>query len=129
MAATARKRARMRTTTATRMPEPPDQEPSRGRARRRHRCPSHGHWPPAGQAATGRAMGATVVLTIGWAAPPATAADNEPSLRLADVVEMARASNPQIAMSHARARAAAAMPAQASAYDDPVVSWESWNIP
>jgi outer membrane protein TolC len=50
-------------------------------------------------------------------------------LTLAELVSAARAQNPQIAMARARARAAGTMPAQAIAYDDPVVSWESWNFP
>src|ERR1044071_241399 len=51
------------------------------------------------------------------------------TLTLAELVSAARAQNPQIAVARARARAAGAMPAQARAYDDPVVSWESWNFP
>jgi outer membrane protein TolC len=50
-------------------------------------------------------------------------------LRLRDVLEAVRADNPAIRAARSRATAAAAMPAQARAYDDPVVSWEAWNIP
>ena len=55
--------------------------------------------------------------------PPAT------PLRLADVLEAARQANPAVHAARERARAAAAVPARSAAYDDPVVSWESWNIP
>jgi outer membrane protein TolC len=60
---------------------------------------------------------------------PVQAAAGPPVLRLVDVVAAAREHNPQIATARARARGAATMPAQARAYDDPVLSWESWNIP
>src|SRR5439155_25197926 len=41
----------------------------------------------------------------------------------------ARVQNPEIKAARARAQAAAYLPAQASAYDDPVFSYESWNAP
>ena len=50
-------------------------------------------------------------------------------LRLADVLAEARAHSPTLAAAEARARAAATMPARASAYDDPTLSWETWNAP
>src|SRR5262245_66254459 len=53
----------------------------------------------------------------------------EPPLRLDDVVAEAEAANPTIRVAAERARAAAAMPARAAAWDDPTVSWESWNFP
>jgi outer membrane protein TolC len=52
-----------------------------------------------------------------------------PMLGLTEVVEAARENNPQILAARAQARAAAALPAQARAWDDPVVSWEAWNVP
>jgi outer membrane protein TolC len=50
-------------------------------------------------------------------------------LRLDDVVAEAQAANPTILAARERARAAAAMPARVSAWDDPTVSYESWNFP
>ena len=50
-------------------------------------------------------------------------------LRLDDVIAEAEAANPTIRGARERARAAAAMPARVSAWDDPTVSWESWNFP
>ena len=50
-------------------------------------------------------------------------------LRLADVVEQARQSNPQIRASRERAGALAAVPRRAAALDDPTVSYELWNAP
>jgi cobalt-zinc-cadmium efflux system outer membrane protein len=66
-----------------------------------------------------------LVLTL---ARLAEGAEPEP-LRLDDVVAAAEAANPTIVAARARARAAAAMPARVSAWDDPTVSWESWNFP
>jgi len=51
------------------------------------------------------------------------------SLRLDDVVAEAQAANPVIRGARERARAAAAVPTRVSAWDDPTVSWESWNFP
>ena len=50
-------------------------------------------------------------------------------LHLEDVLAEARAHNPALAAARARARAAATMPARVSAYDDPMLSWETWNAP
>ena len=50
-------------------------------------------------------------------------------LRLADVLDDARQHNPAIRSALERAKAAEAMPPQASAYDDPVLSYEAWNAP
>src|SRR5437870_1696028 len=55
--------------------------------------------------------------------------DEAPAIRLAEVIEEARVQNPEIKAARARAQAAAYLPAQASAYDDPVFSYESWNAP
>jgi outer membrane protein TolC len=57
------------------------------------------------------------------------AADVGDPLRLTDVIAAARAQNPSLLAARERARAAATMPAQASAYDDPTLSWEAWNAP
>ena len=56
-------------------------------------------------------------------------ADKPAPLRLDDVVAEAQAANPTILAARERARAAAAMPARVSAWDDPTVSYESWNFP
>ena len=50
-------------------------------------------------------------------------------LRLEDVLAIARDANPAIHAARFRAHAAEAEPAQARAWDDPVVSWEAWNAP
>ena len=50
-------------------------------------------------------------------------------LSLARVLDAVRSHNPAIAGAQARADAAGSIPARARAYDDPVVSWEAWNIP
>src|SRR5439155_101979 len=55
--------------------------------------------------------------------------DPPPILRLDDAIEEAQATNPEIKAARARAAAAAYMPRQASAYDDPVFSYEAWNAP
>lgn len=71
----------------------------------------------------------TIVVALG-AAAVARAADPVPAaLRLADVVVAVRRVNPAVAVATAQARVAAAMPVKASAWDDPVLSWEAWNIP
>ncbi len=58
-----------------------------------------------------------------------TAQAAEPRLYLADVLRDTRQHNPSILAARERARAAAALPARAAAWDDPVVSWETWNAP
>ena len=50
-------------------------------------------------------------------------------LRLDDVLAMAREANPEIHVARGRAKAAEYGPAQARAWDDPVLSWEAWNMP
>src|SRR5262249_18851174 len=47
----------------------------------------------------------------------------------ADVVDEARKQNPEIQAARTRAEAASYLPKQASAYDDPVFSYEAWNAP
>jgi outer membrane protein, heavy metal efflux system len=51
------------------------------------------------------------------------------TLSLARVLDAVRSNNPAIHAAEARAVAAAQVPARAGAYDDPVVSWEAWNVP
>jgi cobalt-zinc-cadmium efflux system outer membrane protein len=69
-------------------------------------------------------VGSTAAVLLG--ATPLSAAE---TLSLAHVLEVVRAHNPALEGARARADAAAALPARAGAYDDPVVSWEAWNIP
>jgi outer membrane protein TolC len=57
---------------------------------------------------------------------PAGAADR---LRLADAIDLALRDNPVIAGAAQRADALRARPAQVSAYDDPTLAWEAWDIP
>jgi outer membrane protein, heavy metal efflux system len=76
-------------------------------------------------------MGRTLALVrIGaflcLGATPLSAAD---TLSLARVLDAVRARNPAIEAARARADAAAAIPRRAAAYDDPVVTWEAWNVP
>lgn len=63
------------------------------------------------------------------AAPRRDAADPGAELLLADVLAEARERNPTLLAARARARALAAVPAQASALEDPTLSWEAWNFP
>ncbi len=68
-----------------------------------------------------------VLLALGLALPArAHAAD---ALPLADVLAEAQERNPELRAARDRARAMAAIPAQVSAYDDPTLSYEGWNIP
>jgi outer membrane protein, heavy metal efflux system len=77
-----------------------------------------------------RAARATLaLLALALAPARATAQSTAGALRLDDVLAIARAENPEISAARARARAAKEMPAQARAWDDPVVSWEAWNAP
>jgi len=64
----------------------------------------------------------TLLLAPGYA-------PGAPRLHLADVLQEARRHNPEIRVARERARAAAALPARAAAWDDPVVTWEAWNAP
>src|SRR5262245_35894455 len=72
------------------------------------------------------ALVARVIACTLLAAPSLGAAE---PLSLAHVLDVVRAQNPAIAGATARADAAAAVPRRVSAYDDPVFSWEAWNIP
>ncbi len=64
-----------------------------------------------------------------WLGAVRARADTTAPLRLTDVVEEARLRNPALQAARDRSQALAAVPAQVSAYDDPTLSWEGWNIP
>ncbi len=64
-----------------------------------------------------------LVASVGAAAEPPE------RLLLDDVLAIAREQNPAIRGARSQARAAQARPAQARAWDDPVLSWEAWNMP
>lgn len=66
---------------------------------------------------------------LGTVAPLLAAEEAPRPLRLANVLEEARQRNPEIQAVRERARAAAAVPRQVSAYDDPTFSYEAWNTP
>src|SRR5262245_35531371 len=51
------------------------------------------------------------------------------SLPLVDVVGWARTHNPELEAARRRATAARSVPAQAAAWDDPMLAAESWNSP
>jgi outer membrane protein TolC len=74
------------------------------------------------------AAGSIAALAVLATTAAAHAQSAEP-LRLADVLEIAQQANPQIDVVRERAAALRAVPAQVSAYDDPTLSWEGWNIP
>ena len=59
---------------------------------------------------------------------PASAQTSE-RLVLSDVIAEVRDHNPDIRAARDRVSAAKARPAQVSAYDDPMVSYEAWNAP
>src|SRR3989442_15825953 len=75
---------------------------------------------------TTRGLFVAAVLLVGTA--PGRG-DEPPVIRLAEVIEEARGQNPEIKAARARAQAAAYVPRQAPAYDDPVFSYEAWNAP
>ena len=76
----------------------------------------------------GQRYGVAALVVASIAAAVARADTSEP-LRLAEVLEVARQANPEIQVAHQRAAALRAVPAQVSAYDDPTLSWEGWDIP
>src|SRR5262245_64110591 len=76
---------------------------------------------------TQRLRGRAMIALWGITLVPIRAAA-EP-LRLEDVLAIARNANPEIQAARSRAHAAEAVPPQARAWDDPVVSWEAWNAP
>ena len=69
------------------------------------------------------------VLALGVSVPAPASAEDTGRLSLAGMLERAKAQNPELRAARERARAAAAMPAQARALDDPTVSYEAWNAP
>ena len=76
------------------------------------------------------AAAALLAASIAWsAAPRAARAQTAAPLRLSDVLETARQANPSIQAVRQRAAALRAVPPQVSAYDDPTLSWEAWNVP
>jgi outer membrane protein TolC len=72
------------------------------------------------------ALFARVIACTLLAAPSPGMAE---TLSLTHVLAVVRARNPSIAGAQARADAAAAIPARVAAYDDPVFTWEAWNVP
>src|SRR4030095_3951580 len=69
---------------------------------------------------------ARITIACSLAVPSLGAAE---PLTLARALCVVRTRTPSTAVAHARADAAAAVPARVRAYDDPVVSWEAWNFP
>ncbi len=74
-------------------------------------------------------IAAAIALAGTPAAPRAQELAARGPLPLADVVAWARAHNPELDAARSRATAAHAVPAQAAAWDDPVLAAESWNSP
>src|SRR5262245_17252689 len=72
---------------------------------------------------------AAALIAASIATAAAAATETAEPLRLADVLELARQANPAIQVAAQRAVALRAVPAQVSAYDDPTLSWEGWDIP
>jgi len=70
-----------------------------------------------------------VVICTGPLWPDVAIAEGGGELRLAEVLSEARERNPELRAARARADAMAAVPAQVSAYDDPTLSYEAWNVP
>jgi len=70
-------------------------------------------------------MAAAVACTV---VIPAAAQTSE-RLVLSEVIAEVRRDNPDIKAARDRVTAAKARPAQVSAYDDPMVSYEAWNAP
>ena len=62
-------------------------------------------------------------------APSPSRAQATAPLHLEDFLQAVREHNPDIQAARERLQAARTKPAQASAYDDPMVSWEVWNAP
>src|SRR5205809_330774 len=73
-----------------------------------------------------------IVAALAALACPRARADELPArgpLALAGVVAWARAHNPELEAARQRQVAARAVPAQAAAWDDPMLAAESWNSP
>jgi cobalt-zinc-cadmium efflux system outer membrane protein len=67
-----------------------------------------------------------LVFALGAFSP---AAAEEPVLRLEELLHEVKEKNPALEAARSQARAMAAVPPQASALDDPTLSYEAWNIP
>ncbi len=74
-------------------------------------------------------LGVGIALLLALARPSPGEERPTAALRLADVLDQARERNPALAAARARAAGARYAPEQASAYDDPTLSWEAWNAP
>ena len=70
-----------------------------------------------------------LIITIAVAFGRTTAAADVPTLDLSTVIQQALQQNPALRAARARAEAAAAMPAQVSALDDPTFAYEAYNAP
>jgi len=68
-------------------------------------------------------------LAVGLARPAVALAERPEVLRLADLIEEAKRRNPELAVARHRAKAALQVPGRVSAYDDPVIEYEAWNVP
>jgi outer membrane protein TolC len=97
------------------------------RCPKRRQCPLRHHDICTARASFLVVTAAVLASATASAWPPPARADDV--LRLATVVAEAQERNPGLAAARERARAAATMPARASSYDDPTVSWETWNAP
>jgi len=84
---------------------------------------------PASSSARTAALAAILASVLAAGLPSPSRADQAAALRLADVLAEARERNPEIRAARERARAAAAVPPRVSAYDDPTLAYEAWNIP
>ena len=73
-----------------------------------------------------RALAAALLLSSVVLPAPAETSER---LLLSDVIAEVRDHNPDIKAARDRVAAAKAKPAQVSAYDDPMISYEAWNAP
>jgi outer membrane protein TolC len=72
---------------------------------------------------------AVAVVAASLLGPLGARGEAEPTVRLADLVAEARQRNPEVQAARDRSRAAALVAPQVSAYDDPTLTYEAWNIP
>lgn len=72
---------------------------------------------------------APCLIAFSVLAPSPSRGQTTAPLHLEDFLHAVRERNPDIQAARERLQAARAKPAQASAYDDPMVSWEVWNAP
>ncbi|TML79197.1 MAG: TolC family protein [Actinobacteria bacterium] len=113
---------------------------SKGRGLPRHaaeeRCDGGGQLAKTGEGAgrdlertmrqPSRALAAALLLSSVVLPAPAETSER---LLLSDVIAEVRDHNPDIKAARDRVAAAKAKPAQVSAYDDPMISYEAWNAP